>query len=87
MSVEHSASVGFLQTCVDFVAMYGKSEIGNALYMRKTVSRETAANVKVWLTEHLKDAIDEELCPSVLTCSQTTIGSSQQQQQRPFNGL
>ena len=61
-SVEHTAFVGLLQTCVDFGAKYGKFEIGKALYMRKTVSRETAAiaaNVKVRLTERLKDAIDD----------------------------
>jgi hypothetical protein len=45
---------------VDFGAKYGKYEIGKALYMRKTVSCETAAvaaNVKMQLNERLKDAV------------------------------
>jgi len=61
-SVEQSAFVGLLQTCVDFGAKYGTFEISKALYMIKTISRETAAvaaNVKVRLTERLRDAIDD----------------------------
>lgn len=78
-SVEHSAFVGLLQTCVNFGAKYGKFEIGKALYMRKTVSRETgavAANVKVRLSERLKDAIDDGAVSLSIDISQTIIGSS-----------
>ena len=72
-SVEHRAFVSLLQSCVDFGAKYGKFDISQALYMRKTVSREAAAlasNVKMRLTARLKDAADDGAVslPALVRC-------------------
>jgi len=72
-SVEHSAFMSLLQICVDFGAKYGKFDTSKALYMTKTVSRETvalASNVKTRLIACLRDAAEDgavSLCIDMYT--------------------
>ena len=72
-SVEHKGLLNLVQTCVDCGAKYGKFDMADTSYTRKTVSRATAsmaAEVKTTLFKRLKPMVEDgtvSLCVDVYT--------------------
>ena len=72
-SVEHKGLLNLLQTCVDFGAKYGKFDMADTSYTRKTVLHATAsmaAEVKTTLFERLKPMVEDgtvSLCVDMYT--------------------